>query len=202
MDTKLRPFIPVYIPNIGEVDAFIKVNRPDRQQEDCGLTVIDEPITNGIDPYILKLILIDETKQKVDRYEVRSIPNSEKNPTAIQSWIDKVAEMRKTKVSSSVNYSKNYPDIESLMQVWPEKIESKLHETSFPDERLNLSIDNYSKLICNMIDIPVHTATSNKNLIESLHVLFTLYSEFKQNQHFQRNTNSEKEGDVQSKMFY
>jgi intraflagellar transport protein 46 len=180
---------------------MIKVNRPDGQQEELGLNVIDEPITNGIDPYIFKLMLIDETKHKVDRYEVRSIPNSEKNPNAIQTWIDKVAEMRKNKVSTSVIYSKNFPDIEKLMQVWPEKVESSLKEILFPDERLNLSVDNYSKLVCNMIDIPVHIG-SNKSLIESLHVLFTLYSEFKQNQHFQRNTVNEKEGNVQSKMFY
>jgi intraflagellar transport protein 46 len=178
------------------------VSRPDGQQEDLGLNVIDEPITNGIDPYIFKLMLIDETKQKVDKYEVKSIPNSEKNPKAIQNWIDKVAEMRKNKVSSYVSYNKNYPDIEKLMQVWPEKMESTLKEISLPDERINLSVENYSRLICNMIDVPVHPQNSNKCLIESLHVLFTLYSEFKQNQHFQTNTTGEKEGNVQSKMFY
>ncbi len=178
------------------------MTRPDGQQEDLGLNVIDEPITNGIDPYIFKLMLIDETKQKVDKYEVRSIPDSEKNPKAIQNWIDKVAEMRKNKVSSSVSYNKNYPDIEKLMQVWPEKMESTLKDIYFPDERIDLSIENYSKLICNTIDIPVHPRNSNKGLVESLHVLFTLYSEFKQNQHFQRNTSGEKEGNVQSKMFY
>ena len=40
LDTKLKPFIPPYIPSIGEVDAFIKVSRPDGLPEDLGLAVV------------------------------------------------------------------------------------------------------------------------------------------------------------------
>jgi len=29
LEAKLRPFIPEYIPAIGEVDAFLKMPRPD-----------------------------------------------------------------------------------------------------------------------------------------------------------------------------
>ena len=29
IDTKLKPFIPEYIPAVGEVDAFLKMPRPD-----------------------------------------------------------------------------------------------------------------------------------------------------------------------------
>ena len=39
----------------------------------------------------------------------------------------------------------------------------------------------YAKIVCCIMDIPVYN-----NLVESLHVLFTLYSEFKNNQHFQQ----------------
>lgn len=36
-----------------------------------------------------------------------------------------------------------------------------------------------------MFDIPVHwDETSNKSMIESLHVLFSLYASFNQNDHF------------------
>ncbi len=38
LDTKLRPFIPEYIPTVGEVDAFIKMDRPDEKSETLGLT--------------------------------------------------------------------------------------------------------------------------------------------------------------------
>ena len=42
----------------------------------------------------------------------------------------------------------------------------------------------YAKVILTILDIPVHKLSNNKSLIESLHVLFTLFSEFRQNQHF------------------
>jgi intraflagellar transport protein 46 len=38
LDSKLRPFIPEYIPTVGEVDAFIKMDRPDEKSETLGLT--------------------------------------------------------------------------------------------------------------------------------------------------------------------
>ena len=47
IETELKPFIPEYIPAIGEVDAFIKIPRPDGEEEHLGLSVIDEyaPLT-------------------------------------------------------------------------------------------------------------------------------------------------------------
>jgi len=52
---------------------------------------------------------------------------------------------------------------------------------------------DYAKIICAMSDIPVHKLQNNKPVIESLHVLFTLFSEFRSNQHFQQQNN---EGDA------
>lgn len=40
-----------------------------------------------------------------------------------------------------------------------------------------------------MSDIPVHKLQNQKPVIESLHVLFTLFSEFRSNQHFQQQNN-------------
>jgi intraflagellar transport protein 46 len=40
LETKLKAFIPDYIPAIGEVDAFIKMPRPDGQPETLGLFVL------------------------------------------------------------------------------------------------------------------------------------------------------------------
>lgn len=60
-----------------------------------------------------------------------------------------------------------------------------------PTEEIDLELKDYCKLACNLLDIPVHNTTNNKNLIESLHVFFTLYSEFKANQHFQQNADAD-----------
>jgi intraflagellar transport protein 46 len=49
-----------------------------------------------------------------------------------------------------------------------------------------MQVTDYAKIICAMSDIPVHKLQNNKAVIESLHVLFTLFSEFRSNQHFQQ----------------
>jgi len=62
-------------------------------------------------------------------------------------------------------------------------------ELIIPKEDLSISTDSYAKIICNLLDIPIHNKNSNNNndnsIIEALHVLFSLYSEFKENKHFQ-----------------
>lgn len=44
---------------------------------------------------------------------------------------------------------------------------------------------DYARIVLAMLDIPVHKLANNKSIIESLHMFFTLFSEFRQNQHFQ-----------------
>jgi intraflagellar transport protein 46 len=201
LDTKLKPFIPSYIPAIGEVDAFLKMNRPDNFQEELGLIVLDEPTILGIDPSIFSLELSYKLKSRsTSNFIVKSVENAEKNPMKIQNWIDQIANLHKEKMSSDVFYNKPMPNVESLMQIWPESIESILKDIPFPGENLNISLDNYSKLVCNMLDIPVHK-DSNKSIIQALHVLFTLYSEFKANVNFQRKK-EKGEDNVQSMKFY
>ena len=55
LDTKIKPFIPDYIPAVGEVDAFLKMNKPDGAKEDLGITVLDEPSLNSEDKTVLEL---------------------------------------------------------------------------------------------------------------------------------------------------
>ena len=40
IDSKLKAFVPDYIPAIGEVDAFLKMPRPDGKPETLGLNVV------------------------------------------------------------------------------------------------------------------------------------------------------------------
>ncbi len=65
LDTKIKPFIPNFIPSIGEVDAFIKLNRPDNKIEELGLDLIDEPTYNGIDPSVFSLELSYKLKSHI-----------------------------------------------------------------------------------------------------------------------------------------
>ena len=49
---------------------------------------------------------------------IHSIETADKNPKEIMTWINDVAEIHKKKQPPSVSYSKNMPDIDSLMQVY------------------------------------------------------------------------------------
>ncbi len=66
------------------------------------------------------------------------------------------------------------PDIETLMQAWAPEFEDVLKEVSLPSADLNVDLATYIDIICSLMDVPVY-----KSRVQSLHVLFTLYSEFK-----------------------
>ncbi|KAL4088461.1 hypothetical protein PRIC1_012881 [Phytophthora ramorum] len=179
LETRLKCFIPEYIPAVGDMDAFLKVPRPDDQADQLGLKMLDEPSLNQSDATVLDLQLRSTSKKKHGDIVVRSIENAEKSPREIDRWIKSIADLHRTKPPPQVHYTKTMPDIESLMQVWPEEFEELLSKTILPSADLDMGLEQYVRVICALLDIPVH-----KNVYESLHVLFTLYLEFRSNQHF------------------
>jgi intraflagellar transport protein 46 len=110
---------------------------------------------------------------------VRSLEYADKNPREISRWVDSINELHRSKPPPQVHYTKTMPDIERLMQVWPERMEDMLKSVKLPPPAIDLDVRDYARVLCAILDIPVHT-----NVTESLHVLFTLYSEFSTNQHF------------------
>ena len=72
------------------------------------------------------------------------------------------------------------PDIDSLMEVWPEAFEQMLNSTPLPSPDLDLSLAEYAKTLCAVLDIPTYD-----NPIESLHLMFSLFIDFRNNPHFQ-----------------
>jgi len=180
LDHKLKPFIPDFIPAVGDIDAFLKVTRPDGKSENLGLQIIDEPSAKQSDPTVLDLQLRSISKQtSAKQMIVRSIDEPDKNPKAIDNWITSITELHRQKPPQNVHYTKTMPDIETLMQEWSPEIEEMLKTTNLPSADLDCDLNEYIDIICSMLDIPVYT-----NRIQSLHVLFTLYSEFKNSQHF------------------
>mgnify|MGYP000031593965 CR=1 FL=1 len=187
LETKLKPFIPDYIPAVGEVDAFLKIPRPDASEEELGLTVLDEPKLNQSDPALLELQLKPLLKRPGtggSGAAVRSIENADKNPKQITRWVNSIADVHRTKPLPTVNYSKPMPDIDTLMDVWHPQVEELLNNIELPSPDIDIDLAGYVRLVCAILDIPVHNLPNNKSMIESLHLLFTLYSDFKSNQHF------------------
>jgi intraflagellar transport protein 46 len=176
LEFKLRPFIPDYIPSIGDIDAFLKVNRPDGKEDNLGFIVVDEPSSNQSDPHVLDLFFRTLSKQSTN--EVRqpsAIKSVESNNTkAIDSWIRNISALQKNKPVQTVNYQRTMPNIDGLMQVWSPEFEELLKEVSLPSPELNVDLNTYTDIICSILDIPVY-----KSRTQSIHVLMTLFSEFK-----------------------
>lgn len=95
-------------------------------------------------------------------------------------------DLHKTRPPPTVNYSKNMPDFDVLMEEWKPEWEQALQEVEFPGADIDMHVSDYARLVLAMCDIPVHKGGNNKSVIESLHVLFTLFVEFRNNQHFKQ----------------
>ena len=117
---------------------------------------------------------------------VEIIENADKKPKEVSRWISSVEDLHKTRPPPTVNYTKQMPDFDYLMSELNPEMEQALKEFSFPGGEIDMHPNHYAQLVCSMLDIPVHKLANNKSIIESLHVLFTLYSEFRQNQHFKQ----------------
>ncbi|NXX19064.1 IFT46 protein, partial [Podargus strigoides] len=181
IEHKLQPFIPHFIPAVGDIDAFLKVPRPDGKPDNLGLLVLDEPSTKQSDPTVLSLWLTENSKQHniTQQIKVKSLENAEKNPKAIENWIESISELHRCKPPATVHYTRSMPDIETLMQEWSPEFEELLGKVGLPTAEVSCDLAEYIDMICAILDIPVY-----KSRIQPLYILFSLYSEFKNSQHF------------------
>ncbi|CAF1006712.1 unnamed protein product [Adineta steineri] len=182
LETKLKPFIPEYVPAIGDIDAFLKVPRPDGKVDNLGLIVLDEPSSKQSDPHVLSLKMRYTSKQSISSTlptNIRTVANADKNPKAIDEWITNISKLQKAKTTDTVQYRKPMPNIDDLMQEWPTQFEDLLKETSVPSADIDTDLTTYTDIACALLDIPVY-----ESRIQSLHALFSLYLGFKNSEHF------------------
>ncbi|CAM9113014.1 unnamed protein product [Scytosiphon promiscuus] len=179
LDTSLRCFVPDFIPAVGDMDAFLKVPRPDNVPDELGFRVLDEPAACQSDATVLELQLRAISKKQHGDVAVRSIENAHNNPAEIEKWVQSINDLHRTKPPPQVNYKKNMPDIELLMEAWPPEVEEILGKVNLLNPELDIPLEDYARMMCAVMDVPVYD-----NIIESLHVLFTTFMEFKSNAHF------------------
>lgn len=74
------------------------------------------------------------------------------------------------------------PDLDDLMQEWPEPIENILKVQGIPNYSLRCSLLDYIDIICCIFDIPIY-----QNRIQSLHLLFSLFAAIKNSQLYKAN---------------
>ncbi|MEQ2204850.1 hypothetical protein XENOCAPTIV_019618 [Xenoophorus captivus] len=163
--------------------ANLPVPRPDGKPDNLGLLALDEPSVKQSDPTVLSLWLSEETKQHgaTELKKVTSVASPQTNPRAVDSWVDSISALHRSKPPASVQYSRPMPDIDSLMQEWPSEVEELLGRLQLPPARLGCGLQQYVDLICGLLDIPVYNSR-----VQSLHLLFSLYLEFRDSQHFTR----------------
>jgi intraflagellar transport protein 46 len=185
LDTRLKPFIPDFIPAVGDIDAFVKVPRPDNAVQDAsmqlGLGILDEPSVLQSDPTVLELQLRQNTKRaNLKDASVRSVESADKQPQVLTQWITSINDLHRSKPPPTVAYTHTMPSLDILMQAWPSELEDMLSKVMLPIATVDLDLRQFVTTICAVLDIPVHEG----KLTESLHLLFELFSEFKKNQHF------------------
>ena len=113
--------------------------------------------------------------------KVTSVASPQSNPRAVDSWVESISALHRSKPPASVQYGRAMPDIDSLMQEWPAELEELLGRLQLPPARLHCSLAEYTDAVCGLLDIPVYGSR-----IQSLHLLFSLYLEFRDSQHFTR----------------
>lgn len=205
----LKCFIPDYVPTIGDIDAMVSIPRPlsedgPNERDLIGIQCLDEPSLQQSDPTVLGLQLRAHTKSipssALRTDTVSSIDGGKlrKDPRPIEQWIQGVTKLRESQPAIAVNYSRALPDVETLMQVWPTEFEEVLKNVKLPSADVDLPLSEYCRLISVLLDVPCPKSSNSSmktgakqqsgkpssTIIESLHLIFTLYSEFKNSQHF------------------
>ncbi|XP_034413035.1 intraflagellar transport protein 46 homolog [Cyclopterus lumpus] len=176
LDHSLKPFIPDFIPAVGDIDAFLKVPRPDGKADGLGLMLLDEPSVKQSDPTVMSLWLSEESKQQgaTELKKVTSVPSPRSNPRVVDSWVDSIGALHRSKPPTSVQFGRSMPDIDSLMQEWSPELEQLIGRLQLPPARLHCGAAQYADTVCALLDIPVYGSR-----IQSLYLLFSLYLEFR-----------------------
>lgn len=121
LDYKLKPFIPDFIPAVGDIDAFIKVAPSSDTRDKLGLVVLDEPAAGQSDPSVLDLQLRAVTKQTGAKKEARAkkVTGGEAVVTGkeVEQWIRDISDLHRSKPPPSVNYKHPMPEVDKIMQV-------------------------------------------------------------------------------------
>ncbi|GAB0092253.1 Intraflagellar transport protein 46 homolog [Sergentomyia squamirostris] len=186
IEYRLQPFIPDYIPAVGDIDAFLKVISPVRSLsgkenlnpfiDTLGLTILDEPCGQQSEPALLHMKL----------RSVSTVPHAQDHPPAIlkspkdlSRWIAEIQALHSNQPQQTLLYYEKYPvNIDTLMAEWPPILEKTFNELGFPSVDLDCSLIEYINIVAGLLDIPLKGKTQ-ADYIYVLHTLFSLFAAVK-----------------------
>ena len=186
IDTPLHCFMPPYVCSVGEPDSMVKIPRPDGVDDGVGTVILDEAIpSKQSNPAVLELQLRNSNKLsgRGSNNVVRSISNAKQHTNEINKWIQSVEEIHaddhtvaNEQPKPEVKYQNKMPDVKELLQAWPKDINEELRNGTLeiPNADIDLNVQEYSKMMCMLLGIPVY---DDGSLIDSVHVMLNLYVE-------------------------
>lgn len=190
IEYKLHPFIPEYVPAVGDIDAFLKVMPPVTPEATLqapirthmaglGLKVLDEPCGNQTDPALLHMKL-RSTSTVTGTYIAGPPPGIAKNGRDIERWISEMQSIHASRSQQQAMHSNVVPmvtdNIDTLMSEWPPELEQALDMIGLPSPSLDCPLTLYIEIICTLLDIPIGRNRSQADYINALNTLFNLYS--------------------------
>ena len=115
--------------------------------------MLDEPSAKQSDPSVLELHMRVVSKQsssgtrRIKRIQGQDV-------TAMEKWIHDISDLHRSKPAPTIHYSKPMPDIDNLMQEWPEDLEDTLKTTTLPLADLSADLSTHVDIVCGLLDIP------------------------------------------------
>lgn len=195
IEFKLQPFIPEYIPAVGDIDAFLKVIpppiselEPTKEEEvkqhlkNLGLKVLDEPCGNQTDPALLHMKL-RSVSTAAGAFIAGPPPAIARSAKDIEKWITEMQSIHANRSqqqammeSGATALPSTVGDIDTLMSEWPPEFEKALEVIGFPSPHLDCSTTTYIEIICCLFDIQIRAERTQVDYINALNTLFNLYS--------------------------
>lgn len=183
----LQPFIPDYVPAVGDVDAFLKVTeppllKPERSKEmqehfqKLGLCFLDEPSGTQTEPSLLNMKLrsaLTGSGKNVHSASNQLVPMAKSNKD-IDKWINEVEQVH---MSQSVYDAQPRKDIDSMVIDWPRSYADVTGATQDAYRQClseQLSLTDYIRILCQQFAIEGPLETQADYLL-SLQTLFGLY---------------------------
>ncbi|EDW55639.1 intraflagellar transport protein 46 [Drosophila sechellia] len=187
----LQPFIPEFVPAVGDVDALLKVQappllQPQRQKElndhleKLGLWLLDEPSGAQSEPSLLNMKLRSVLSGSMGR-NPRHASSASLVPTArsgkdIEKWITEVEQVHMTQ---SMYDAQPRKDIDVLLEDWPrsfgdEETINALDQAYRSCLQQNISVAEYVGVLCERFGVE-GPLESQADYIHNVHTLFALY---------------------------
>lgn len=187
----LQPFIPEFVPAVGDVDALLKVQappllQPQRQKElnehleRLGLWLLDEPSGTQSEPSLLNMKLRSVLSGSMGR-NPRHASSASLIPTArsakdIDKWISEVEQVHMTQ---SMYDAQPRKDIDALLEDWPrsfgdEETKNALDQAYRSCLQQNISLADYVRVLCERFGVE-GPLESQADYIHNVQTLFALY---------------------------